>query len=112
MFAYGEGQSKRTLAGIIFGVGMAIGAVKFTGRNFTIADLIAAGMLTGDQAATLTESVRVGKNILIAGATSTGKTTLLNVLADPIQIMSASLSSRTRRSCTFAKIGWGIVAGA
>jgi type IV secretory pathway VirB2 component (pilin) len=29
MFAYGEGQSKRTLAGIVFGVGMAIGAVKF-----------------------------------------------------------------------------------
>lgn len=29
MFAYGEGQSKRMLAGIIFGVGMAIGAVNF-----------------------------------------------------------------------------------
>ena len=29
MFAFGEGQSKRTLASIIFGVGMAIGAVNF-----------------------------------------------------------------------------------
>jgi len=29
MFAYGEGQSKRTMAGILFGVGMAIGAVNF-----------------------------------------------------------------------------------
>jgi len=29
MFAFGEGQSKRTLAGIIFGVGMAISAVNF-----------------------------------------------------------------------------------
>ena len=29
MFAFGEGQSKRTLAGIIFGVGMAIGTVNF-----------------------------------------------------------------------------------
>ncbi len=29
MFAYGEGQSKRTLAGIVFGVGMAVGAVNF-----------------------------------------------------------------------------------
>ena len=28
-FAYGEGHSKRALAGIIFGVGMAIGAVNF-----------------------------------------------------------------------------------
>ena len=29
MFAFGEGQSKRALSGIIFGVGMAIGAVNF-----------------------------------------------------------------------------------
>ena len=29
MFAYGEGQSQKTLAGIVFGVGMAIGAVNF-----------------------------------------------------------------------------------
>ena len=29
MFAYGEGQSKRMLAGIVFGIGMAIGAVNF-----------------------------------------------------------------------------------
>ncbi|MGA2671997.1 MAG: TrbC/VirB2 family protein [Terracidiphilus sp.] len=29
MFAYGEGQAKKTVAGIVFGVGMAIGAVNF-----------------------------------------------------------------------------------
>lgn len=29
MFAFAEGESKRTLAGILFGVGMAIGAVNF-----------------------------------------------------------------------------------
>jgi type IV secretory pathway VirB2 component (pilin) len=29
MFAFGEGGSKRMLSGIIFGVGMAIGAVNF-----------------------------------------------------------------------------------
>jgi len=29
MFAFGEGDSKRMLAGIVFGVGMAIGAVSF-----------------------------------------------------------------------------------
>jgi hypothetical protein len=29
MFAYGEGQAKKTIAGIVFGVGMAIGAVNF-----------------------------------------------------------------------------------
>jgi type IV secretory pathway VirB2 component (pilin) len=29
MFAFGEGDSKRMLAGILFGVGMAVGAVNF-----------------------------------------------------------------------------------
>jgi type IV secretory pathway VirB2 component (pilin) len=29
MFAFGEGESKRMLAGIVFGIGMAIGAVNF-----------------------------------------------------------------------------------
>ncbi len=29
MFAYGEGQSKKMLAGIVFGIGMAISAVNF-----------------------------------------------------------------------------------
>ena len=34
MFAFGEGQSKRTMAGIIFGVGMALAAVNFVGWLF------------------------------------------------------------------------------
>ncbi len=29
MFAYGEGQSKKMLAGIVFGIGMAVSAVNF-----------------------------------------------------------------------------------
>jgi pilus assembly protein CpaF len=57
---------------------------KFTARNFTLADLIRVGMLTVEQAATLTEAVRGGQNILIAGATGSGKSTLLGVLADVI----------------------------
>jgi type IV secretory pathway VirB2 component (pilin) len=34
MFAYGEGQSKKTFASIVFGVGMAIGTVNFMGWLF------------------------------------------------------------------------------
>src|SRR6476646_6300895 len=45
-FAFGEGGSKRVLAGVLFGVGMAIAAVKFNVRHFAIADLIASGTLT------------------------------------------------------------------
>jgi type IV secretory pathway VirB2 component (pilin) len=33
-FAYGEGHSKRALAGIVFGVGMAIGAANFMAWMF------------------------------------------------------------------------------
>ncbi len=57
---------------------------RFTSRNFALADLIRTGMLTDIQAATLTQAVRDERNILIAGGTGTGKTTLLNVLADAI----------------------------
>jgi pilus assembly protein CpaF len=55
---------------------------KFTSRNFGINDLTARGMLTAETAATLKTRIRRGDNILIAGGTGTGKTTMLNVLAD------------------------------
>ena len=57
---------------------------KFTSRNFTMADLVEREMLTAEQATVLAESVRRGDNILISGGTSSGKTTILNVLADCI----------------------------
>jgi len=57
---------------------------RFTSRNFTMKDLIERGMLTAEQAATLADAVRRGDNMLISGGTGTGKTTLLNVLADAI----------------------------
>jgi pilus assembly protein CpaF len=55
---------------------------KFTSRNFDINDLVARGMLTTELASTLAERVRRGDNILIAGATASGKTTMISVLAD------------------------------
>jgi pilus assembly protein CpaF len=57
---------------------------KFTSRNFSMDDLIERKMLTMEQAAVLTYAVRRGDNLLISGGTSTGKTTLLNVLAEAI----------------------------
>lgn len=55
---------------------------KFTSRNFGIHDLVARGMLTLELAETLAERVRRGDNILIAGATASGKTTMVSVMAD------------------------------
>ncbi|MFN5685731.1 ATPase, T2SS/T4P/T4SS family, partial [Bradyrhizobium sp.] len=47
---------------------------------FTLDDYVAAGIMTADQAATLRAAVASRANILVAGGTSTGKTTLTNAL--------------------------------
>lgn len=47
---------------------------------FTLADYVAAGIMTETQAALLREGVAARANILVAGGTSTGKTTLTNAL--------------------------------
>ena len=57
---------------------------KFTSHGYTMNDLIERRMLTEKQAETLSDAVRRGDNMLISGGTGTGKTTLLNVLADAI----------------------------
>jgi pilus assembly protein CpaF len=55
---------------------------KFTARNFSLDDLVRREMLTAEMAWTLADRVRRGDNILIAGATASGKTTMVGVLAD------------------------------
>ena len=47
---------------------------------FTLADYVASGIMAEWQAATLATAVAARKNILVAGGTSTGKTTLTNAL--------------------------------
>lgn len=47
---------------------------------FTLDDYGAAGIMTAGQAGVLREAVAACKNILVAGGTSTGKTTLTNAL--------------------------------
>jgi pilus assembly protein CpaF len=57
---------------------------KFISRRLTVDDLIARGTLSRSLADYLSEQIRNGKTILISGGTGTGKTTLLNVLAQAI----------------------------
>jgi type IV secretion system protein TrbB len=47
---------------------------------FTLADYVAAGIMSAGQAETLRIAVASRQNILVAGGTSTGKTTLINAL--------------------------------
>ncbi len=53
---------------------------KFT-RRYTLGQLVEVGSITSDVAAALAQAVTQQQNILIAGGTGTGKTTLLNALA-------------------------------
>jgi type IV secretion system protein TrbB len=47
---------------------------------FTLDDYVAAGIVTAEQADVLRDAVSQRRNILVAGGTSTGKTTLVNAL--------------------------------
>ena len=62
--------------------GIALTIRKFSGRHFTIDDLISLGSLDRKLAELLRAKVTDRQSILISGGTATGKTTLLNVLAD------------------------------
>ena len=57
---------------------------KFTGRHFAAEDLISRGTLSRPLADYLADQIGHGKTLLISGGTGTGKTTLLNVLAQSI----------------------------
>ena len=61
--------------------GVTLTIRKFSARQFEIADLIAMGTLDQRLANRLEDYVLARKNILISGATGTGKTTFLNALA-------------------------------
>ncbi|UDY22813.1 CpaF family protein [Nocardioides sp. Kera G14] len=62
----------------------AVNIRKFVMRAARLGDLVDLGSLTPTAAAFLEASVRAGLNILIAGATQAGKTTMLNCLAAAI----------------------------
>jgi pilus assembly protein CpaF len=62
--------------------GVALTIRKFNSHRFKMKDLIDVGTLTGELAAQLENYVAQRKNILICGATSSGKTTLANLLTE------------------------------
>lgn len=67
----------------------AVNIRKFVARAKRLHDLVVLGSLSADAARFLDAAVRAGLNILVAGATQAGKTTMLNCL-------SASVGARER----------------
>ena len=59
----------------------AVNIRKFLLRAHRLSDLVALGSMTSQAARFLEASVRAGLNILVAGGTQAGKTTMLNCLA-------------------------------
>ncbi len=57
---------------------------KFTSRKLKMDDLISQEFIAPEQAEKLQEAVHRGDNILVSGGTGTGKTTLVNILANSI----------------------------
>lgn len=57
---------------------------KFTSRKLKMGDLISQEFITPELATKLQEAVHRGDNILVSGGTGTGKTTLVNILANSI----------------------------
>ncbi|MGH9759590.1 MAG: CpaF family protein [Blastocatellia bacterium] len=62
--------------------GVALTIRKFNSHKFKMKDLIEAGTLTAELAEQLADYVAQRKNILICGGTSSGKTTLANILTE------------------------------
>lgn len=61
-------------------VGWSVNIRKFSRTLRALSDLVDAGTVSPDAAALLTEAVRNGSTVLVAGATQAGKTTLLAAL--------------------------------
>lgn len=57
---------------------------KPAGRIYSLEDYVENGLMTRGEARILSEGVRKRRNILIAGGTSSGKTTLANALLDEL----------------------------
>ena len=84
----------------------AINIRKFVLRAHRLEGLVALGSLTPQAAAFLDASVRAGLNILVAGGTQTGKTTMLNCLAAAVPGTERVISAEEVFELRFSHADW------
>jgi pilus assembly protein CpaF len=80
-----DGSRFHAVLGAVARGGPVVTIRKFSRKRFGIDDLVETGALSQDAANFLAGAVRGRANIVISGGTSTGKTTLLNVLSSLIE---------------------------
>ena len=79
-----DGSRLSALISPVVGPEPLLNVRKFGTRRYTLDDLATCGTVPPDMVEPLRTAVHERKNILISGATGTGKTTLLNALANEI----------------------------
>lgn len=84
----------------------AVNVRKFVLRAARLRDLVDLGAMTPGAAAFLEASVRAGLNILVAGGTQAGKTTLLNCLASAIPGTDRVVSAEEVFELRFSHPDW------
>jgi pilus assembly protein CpaF len=84
----------------------AVNIRKFVVRASQLAELVALGSLTDQAARFLDAAVRAGLNIVVAGGTQAGKTTMLNCLAAAIPGTDRIVSAEEVRELRVAHPDW------
>ncbi|MBZ5732898.1 Flp pilus assembly complex ATPase component TadA [Nocardioides sp. TRM66260-LWL] len=84
----------------------AVNVRKFSVRATRLRDLVGLGSMTGQAADFLEASVRAGLNVLVAGGTQAGKTTLLNCLAAAVPGGERIVSAEEVFELRFAHPDW------
>ncbi len=84
----------------------AVNIRKFVVRAARLHDLVELGSLTDDAAAFLEASVVAGLNIVVAGGTQAGKTTMLNCLAASIPSSDRVISAEEVFELRFSHPDW------
>jgi pilus assembly protein CpaF len=86
--------------------GPCISIRKFARVAFTGEDMIRMGALTAPMVAFLQACVRARLNILVSGGTSTGKTTILNLLSGFLPSNERIITIETPPSCSSTSATW------